>query len=263
MNAAIDQLGQNWLAGFILVLARVGPLFMLAPPFSSTMIPVRARAIVAVGFAVGLAPIALHGQSVPGELLPLLGLVAKEIIVGLAFAFALACLFAAFATAGSLLDTSMGFSFGSLIDPVTNVQSGQMVQVYTMVAIAVFIVIGGDAWVIEGLAKSYEVVPLLQTPSLDALVAGAAGEFAAILGAALEVAAPVLLALLLTDVAFGVVSRVVPQLNVFAVGFPVKIIVGLLVVGVSLPFVGGWLSDQLQLSVESALGSLRLGLVGA
>jgi flagellar biosynthesis protein FliR len=261
LTGAIDQLGQNQLAGFILVLARVGPLFMLAPPFSSKMVPVRARAIVAVGFAVGLAPIALHGQTVPGDVLTIAGLALKEVVIGLAFAFSLACLFAAFATAGTILDTTMGFSFGSLIDPVTNVQSGQMVQVYTMVAITVFIVIGGDAWVIEGLAKSYEVVPLLAVPSLNSLVAGAVSEFAAILGASLEVAAPVVLALILTDVAFGVVSRVVPQLNVFAVGFPVKIIVGLLVVGVSLPFVGGWLSDQLQLSVESALGSLQLGVI--
>ncbi len=259
--SAVDQLGQNQIAGFVLVLARVGPLFMLAPPFSSTMIPVRARAIVAVAFAIGLAPIALHGQTVPSEVIALAGLALKELVVGLGFAFALACLFAAFATAGSILDTTMGFSFGSLVDPVTNVQSGQMVQVYGMVAIAVFIAIGGEAWVIGGLAKSYEIVPLLAVPSLDALVAGAVSSFAGILGAALEVAAPVLLALILTDVAFGVVSRVVPQLNVFAVGFPVKIVVGLLVVGVSLPFVGGWLSDQLQLSVESALGSLRLGLV--
>ncbi|RDJ93635.1 type III secretion protein [Lacticaseibacillus rhamnosus] len=74
-----------------------------------------------------------------------------------------------------------------------------------------------------------------------------------------EVAAPVLLALILTDVAFGVVSRVVPQLNVFAVGFPMKIIVGLLVVGVSLAFVGGWFYDQLQRSVESGLAGIGMG----
>jgi flagellar biosynthetic protein FliR len=257
--SAVDQLGQNQLAGFILVLARVSPLFFLAPPFSSRMIPVRVRGIIAVAFAIGLAPIALHGQTVPGEVLTIAGLALKELVVGLAFALALGCLFAAFATAGSILDTTIGFSFGSLIDPVTDVQSGPMVQVYSMVAIAVFIAIGGDAWVIQGLAKSYELVPMLEVPSLDSLVAGAVAAFAGILAAALEVAAPVILALILTDVAFGVVSRVVPQLNVFAVGFPIKIVVGLLVVGVSLPFVGGWLSDQLQLSVESALGSLQVG----
>jgi flagellar biosynthesis protein FliR len=259
LTGAIDQLGQNQLAGFILVLARVGPLFMLAPPFSSKMIPVRARGIVAVAFAIGLAPIALHGQAVPGDVLTLAGLALKELVVGLAFALSLACLFAAFASAGAILDTTIGFSFGSLIDPVTDVQSGPMVQVYSMVAVAVFIAIGGDAWVVQGLAKSYEIVPLLTVPSLDAMVAGAASAFAGILAASLEVAAPVILALVLTDVSFGVVSRVVPQLNVFAVGFPIKIVVGLLVVGVSLPFVGGWLSDQLQLSVESALGSLQVG----
>lgn len=258
MTGAIDQLGQNQLAGFILVLARVGPLFMLAPPFNSRMVPPRARGIIAVAFAIGLAPVALGDQNVPGDFVELAGLVLKELVVGLGFALAIACLFAAFATAGSILDITIGFSFGSLIDPVTNVQSGQMAQVYSMVAVAVFIAIGGEAWVIQGLARSYEVVPLLAVPSLTALTAGAAAAFAGILVAALEVAAPVMLALILTDVSFGVVSRVVPQLNVFAVGFPVKIVVGLLVVGVSLPFVGGWLSDQMQLSVESALGSLRL-----
>jgi flagellar biosynthetic protein FliR len=259
VSSAVDQLGQNQLTGFILVLARVGPLFMLAPPFSSKMVPVRARAIVAVAFAIGLTPVALHGQTVPGDAIEVAGLALKELIVGLGFAFALACLFAAFATAGSILDTTIGFSFGSLIDPITDIQSGQMVQVYSMVAIAVFIAIGGDAWVIQGLARTYEIVPLLAVPSLTALTAGAMQAFAGILVSALEVAAPVLLALILTDVSFGVVSRVVPQLNVFAVGFPLKIVVGLLVVGVSLPFVGGWLSDQLQLSVEAGLGSLRLG----
>ncbi len=68
-----------------------------------------------------------------------------------------------------------------------------------------------------------------------------------------------LLALLLTDVAFGVVSRVVPQLNIFAVGFPAKIIVGLLVVAAALPFMGGWFYDQLQRSVESGLAGIGVG----
>jgi flagellar biosynthesis protein FliR len=68
----------------------------------------------------------------------------------------------------------------------------------------------------------------------------------------------VLLAALLTDVAFGLVSRVMPQLNVFAVGFPAKVTVGLVLVGASLPFVAGWLSDELQSSVSSALQTLRV-----
>ncbi len=67
-----------------------------------------------------------------------------------------------------------------------------------------------------------------------------------------------LVALLVTDVAFGIVSRVVPQLNIFAVGFPTKVAVALLVVGATLPFVGGWINDQLSVSVGQALGALHV-----
>ena len=76
--------------------------------------------------------------------------------------------------------------------------------------------------------------------------------------AAIQVCAPVLLALILTDAALGIVSKVVPQINVFAVGFPAKVAVGLLLVGVSLPFAAGWLSDELQRSVTAALQSLKV-----
>ncbi len=258
MTESINQLGQNHLVGFLLVLARVGPLFVLAPMFSSKMIPPRARSVIAVALAIGIAPLALGDQTVPGEPLEIAGLALKEILIGTAFAFTLAVLFAAVTSAGSILDTLTGFSFGAVVDPMSGVQSGPIVQVYSLVAVAVFIAIGGDAWVIQGLARTYEIVPLLEMPSLTALVAGAVEAFSGIFVAALEVAAPVLLALVLTDVAFGVVSRVVPQLNVFAVGFPVKIVVGLLVVGVSLPFTAGWLADELALSVESALHSLEV-----
>lgn len=256
MSQAIEQLDRNQLAGFVLVLARVGPLFLLAPPFSSSMVPARARLIVAVGLSVGLAPLALHGQPVPGDALRIAMLALKEIVVGLGFALSIACLFAAFSTAGSMLDTQIGFNFGSLVDPVTNQQSGSMTQLYSLLAVAIFVTIDGQSWVIRGLAHTYDLVPLLATPSLSQLTAGVAASFTGILGAALEIAAPVLLALILTDVAFGIVSRVVPQLNVFAVGFPMKILVGLLVVGASLPFLGPWFLDQLQLSVESGLASV-------
>ncbi len=87
---------------------------------------------------------------------------------------------------------------------------------------------------------------------------GAEQVFATIFTSALEIAAPVLVALLITDVAFGVVSRVVPQMNIFAVGFPTKVAVALLVVGASLPFVAGWISGQLSASVGAALGALHV-----
>jgi flagellar biosynthesis protein FliR len=258
MNQLLAQVGPQRLAGFILVLARVSPLFAIAPLFSSKLVPMRVRAIVAVGLAIGLSPVVARGHHIDLDAFNLAALVGKEILIGLAFAYTLAALFAAVTVAGSLLDTLIGFSFGSLVDPVTGNQSTVLQQLYAMVALLVFIAIGGDAWVIEGLARTYEVVPLSDYPALGPLVAGANTAFVKVFASALQVAAPVLLAILVTDAGFGMVSKVVPQLNVFQVGFPSKVLVGLLLIGVSLPFAGGWLATELQTDVGVALRSLRV-----
>ena len=257
----LAQFSEEQVAGFMLVLARISPLFILAPLFSSKMLPARARGIVAVGFALGIAPIAANatgGQEIPMEIWALGGLILKEFLVGLAFSFSLAALFAAIQVAGSLLDTLIGFSFGALVDPITGTNGGMLNQLYALIGVMIFIAIGGDAWVIQGLARSYEQIPLTEAPDMGTLVEGAQVAFVGIFSAAIEVCAPVLLAVLLTDVAFGLVSRVMPQLNVFAVGFPAKVLVGLLLVGASLPFLAGWLGDELQHSVASALQTLKV-----
>lgn len=258
MSALLQQISEQQAASFVLVLGRVGPAFLLAPLFSSKMVPLRARAIVAVALAIGLAPLALRDGRLPVDAAGLGGLMAKEILVGLAFAFAIACVFAALQVAGSFLDTLVGFSFGALVDPVTGNQGTVLANLYALVGVMIFIAIGGDAWLIQGLARTYELVPLTDLPALGSLTSGVQHAFVTIFRSALEVCAPVVLALVITDAAFGVVSRVVPQMNVFAVGFPAKIAVGLMIVAVSLPFVGGWLGDELQASVGSALQTLRV-----
>jgi flagellar biosynthesis protein FliR len=257
-NALLQQFSDQQIAGFMLVIARIAPLFVLAPMFSSKMIPARVRSIVAVGLAVGIAPLAMKGQHVPLDVMSLTALALKELLVGLAFAFSISVLFAAVSAAGSLMDTLIGFSFGALVDPITGNNSSVLSQAYSLVGVAVFIAIGGDAWVIQGLNHTYDLVPLVDYPALGPMVAGVQHAFTGIFVAAIELAAPVMIAVTITDAAFGVVARVVPQLNVFAVGFPAKVTVGLLVLGVSLPFAAGWISDQLQESVAAAMHSLRV-----
>jgi len=259
LSELIARFGEQQVATFFLVLGRVSPLFVLAPLFSSRSLSGRARGIVAVALAVGLTPVALRDRrDVPIEPWTLAGLMGKELLVGLAFAFAIGVLFHALTTAGALLDTLIGFSFGGLVDPVTGVQSSVLAQLYGLVGVMIFIAINGDAWVIQGLARTYELVPLLDAPALGSLVEGVQTAFAGLFTAAVQVAAPVLLALVVTDAAFGVVSRVVPQLNVFAVGFPAKVTVGLILIGASLPFAATWLADELERSVGSALELLRV-----
>lgn len=260
-EAVLTQFGEQQVVSFFLVLARISPLFLLAPLFSSKMLPSRARGVAAVGLAIGIAPIAGNAAgagALPTDVWLLAGLLLKELLVGAAFAFSLACLFAAITTAGTILDSLIGFSFGALVDPVTGTNGGVLNQLYALVGVMIFVVIGGDAWVIQGIAHTYETVPLAEAPEIGSLVEGAQVVFSGIFAAAIQICAPVMLAVLLSDVGFGLVSKVVPQLNVFAVGFPAKVTVGLVLVGASLPFVAGWLNDELQGSVAAALQTLKV-----
>jgi len=254
----LSELAGNQLVGFILVLARVTPLFFLAPLFSSQIIPPHVRGLIAVGISVGLAPIALHGQHIPTDPLTLAGLVVEGMLVGLGFAFTLAVLMGAVESAGSVIDVLSGFSYGSLINPMNGQDSAVITRFYSLVGTLIFLVIGGDAWTLRGLDRTFQLVPLTSAPRMPSLLGGAEQVFSTVFAAALEVAAPVVVALLITDVAFGVVSRVVPQLNVFAVGFPTKVAVVLLVAGASLPFTATWISNQLTVSVGDALGALHV-----
>ena len=163
MDVVLKQFGEQNVVGFILVLARVSPLFVLAPLFNSRLIPARVRAIVAVALAVGLSPVLVKGHHMATDPTELVWLVGKEMLIGLAFAFIVGALFAAVTVAGSFLDSLIGFSYGSLVDPLTGTQSSILQQAYSLVAILVFIAIGGDGWMVRGLARTYDVVPLDRT----------------------------------------------------------------------------------------------------
>jgi flagellar biosynthetic protein FliR len=257
-STLIGEFGEQRVLAFFLVLARISPLFLLAPLFSSKMVPARVRSVIAVGLAIGLSPVVSTDTHLPTDIMGIGSLLTKELLIGAAFAYTLAATFAALAVAGTFLDTTIGFSYGSIVDPVNGNHSAVLSTTYSMIGLLVFIAIGGEAWVIKGLARTYDVVSLTQYPSLGHLIDGASGAFVQVFTSAFEVAGPVLLALILTDAAFGMLTRVVPTLNAFQVAIPAKVILGLVLIGASMPFVAGWLGTELQNDVRLALDSLKL-----
>jgi flagellar biosynthesis protein FliR len=238
------------------VLARVSPLFVLAPLFSAKEIPSQVKGVIAVALSIGLTGIAMHGQHIPTDPLSVAGLMVEQVLVGLLLAFAVAAVMAAVQTAGGLADIFSGFSFGATVDPINGNQGGTFTEFYGVIGLMLFIAIGGDAWMLQGLGRTFTLMPLTKAPQLGSLVNAAETSFISIFVGAIEIAGPVMLALLITDVAFGMVSKVVPQLNVMSVAFPMKVGVTLLVVAASLPFLGGWISDQMYTSVATALHGL-------
>lgn len=256
LDTLVSAIGPDKVTGFFLVLARVTPMFVLAPVFSSAILPPKVKSVIAVGLAIGLTPLAVHGQQIPTDALEVTGLLAEQVLIGLAFAFAVGAVLYAVQAAGSLNDMLSGFSFGALVDPINGNQGGVMTSLYGLIGMAMFLAIGGDAWMLRGLARTFTVVPLAGAAPIPGIAGGAVQAFGAVFVGAVEVAAPVMLAMLVTDVAFGMVSKVVPQVNVFGVGFAMKVGVALLVVAASLPFIGAFMSNQIAGAVSGALGSL-------
>ncbi len=244
LRTLLGSIGPDQVTGFFLVLARVTPLFVLAPVFSSAMLPPKVRSVVAVGLAIGLTPLAVHGQRIPTDALSVAGLLVEQVLVGLAFSFAVGAVLYAVQAAGGLADMLSGFSFGALVDPINGNQGGVLTSLYSLLGMMMFIAIGGDMWMVRGLAP------------LPGIASGAVATLGSVFIGAVEVAAPVLLAMLVTDVAFGMVSKVVPQVNVFGVGFALKVGVVMLVIAASLPFIGAFMSNQIVGAVQTALGAI-------
>jgi flagellar biosynthesis protein FliR len=245
--------------GFLLVVARLGGLFVLAPVFSAHMLPVRLRALMAAAIALAIMPVALHGQTIPANAGEVTLLLVKETAVGLAFAFPLAVLMAAIQAGAGLVDTIIGFSFAAILDPVNNQQSAVVGQFYSLFAMMVFLLAGGDHIMLQGLAASYRELPVTAWPDTTALAAHATAAFAQVWVIGLEIVAPPVVALVITDAALGLVSRAVPQMNVFVVGLPAKILVGFTVIAAGLPFLSTTLSDALTSSVAAAVRTLGPG----
>jgi len=236
---------------FFLVMARVGGLFAFAPVFASRSIPMRVRLLLAlVVSAVAMPHAARHGVAL--DPLMVAPLMVKELLVGSALAFGVAGVYAAVEMAGSLVDTTIGFSLANVIDPALNFQSTVIAQLYSLIATMVFLGSGAHLVLIAGVVRSFDLLPVDRTPSLPALSTLATHALAPMFVIALQIAAPVIATLFVTDVAFGLLARLVPSLQPMAVQFSVKIIAGLTAVAVSLPLIvhlsGARFADALHVS---------------
>lgn len=252
----LPEIAGSSVVEFLLVLGRVGGLFVFAPLFSARMLPRTVKLSSAAALSLALMPLASGGEPVRAGVLEAAGLMLKEMAVGLALAFAIGALAAAVQAAAGLLDAMIGFSLAAIVDPITNLQNAVLGQFYAAFTVMIMIVTGGDHFVIEGFAASYRLVPLGEFPGLETLAGIAMQGFATVFVMGLEIVAPVLLALVIVDAAFALVARAAPQMNVLIVGLPAKIAAGFVVLGASLPFVATHLDTELEQAVRAALEGL-------
>ena len=215
----------------LLILARMSAMVFVIPivGFEGTPSTVKAGLSLLLTFIV--FPFArLEYTAISILPLELVMLFTKEVIVGLSIGFITTLLFYGIQMAGQIIGIQIGFGIISVMDPLSNIQISLIGQLYYLVSLLVFLALNGHHFLIRALIYSFEVIPLggaVFSANLVDLLSSLSGM---IFGIALQIAAPVMVTLILTDVGLGFIARVAPQMNVFIVGFPLKIIIGLFVI---------------------------------
>lgn len=222
---------------FMLVFIRTRPMFVTAPLYGHESIPVQLRIWTAGLFAFAIFPlIAASTPAISLDLGSLILLALQEFIMGATIGFSLGIIFHGVVYAGELFGIVMGFSISNVIDPQNGFDVPVIGQIEYIVAIFIFLVMDGHLFLIQALKMSYDAVPV----SGLRLTPGVVDTFVHITGAvfvsAIKIGAPVIVSLFLTDVLMGVISRMVPQVNVFFVGMPLKAGIGIFSLMASLPF---------------------------
>lgn len=225
----------SWLSSFMLPLFRIAALVTAAPIFGSRMLPTRMKLLFSIALTLLIVPLA---PAVPAfDMFSPAGMlvVAQQVIIGLCMGFALQLVYQAFVYAGQVVALTMGLGFASLNDPSTGVVVPTVSQFYTIMISLVFFAIGGHLVMIEVLVDSFTSLPVgmqgISSKGLWSLLSWGSYMFA---GAVLIVL-PAIAAMLVVNIGFGILMRSSPQLNIFAVGFPVIMTFGFVVIYISLP----------------------------
>jgi flagellar biosynthetic protein FliR len=236
MNITTAQL-EAWIGLYLWPFVRIGACLMVAPIFGNRSVPRRIRLILAAAMSVAIAPLLTFPQSI--SLLSGEGFVvtAHQVVIGLAMGFALQIVFEAVAMGGQLLASSMGLSFAMNVDPVNGANTPVLGQFYGIVVTLVFLALDGHLALIQALVDGFTTLPVgtqgLSGNGLWTLVNWGGQLFTG----ALSVALPGIAALLIVNLGFGVMSRAAPTLNLFAVGFPAALALGLVIALATLPVV--------------------------
>jgi flagellar biosynthetic protein FliR len=248
-----------WLAGLLWPLSRVLGLVAAAPLFGNTAVPVQVKVALGTLLAMIIAPAVPPGPAADPMSVAGLLIVAKEMIVGLAMGFAMRIVFAAIEMAGEVASMTMGLGFASFFDPQTQGRSSGIGQFLALVATMVFLAVNAHLVLIEALAESFYTLPIGATPLAGKAPYELVRWGGQIFAAGLQLSLPIVAALLITNVALGILTRAAPQLNIFGIGFPITLGVGFLILSLALPYLNTPLQNLMNQGIEASRRLSRSG----
>jgi flagellar biosynthetic protein FliR len=232
---------------------RIAAFLVVAPPLAHRWVPGTVKAMLALGLGLAAVPRATAsggprlGTAIASGTASFLGDIALQVLIGAALGFLVALVFSAVQSAGGLIDLFGGFQLAAAFDPMSMSNGAQFTRLYQMTATVLLFTSGSFHLVVAGLMRTFDALPLGTPLNLAAMSQAAAAGLTGMFLAALQIAGPLIAVLFLADVGLGLLTRVAPAPNAFALGFPLKILLTM-VLGVSayvaLPQIVSWLTDD-------------------
>ncbi|MBR9828779.1 MAG: flagellar type III secretion system protein FliR [Oceanospirillales bacterium] len=243
---------EHWVNGFLWPLFRVMSFFMAMPIIGTQMLPVRLRLGLALAVTVLLVPVLPPMPEFDALSLQNWIVVAQQVLIGSLLGFSANILLQSFVVGGQLMAMQMGLGFASMTDPANGVSVVIVAQIYLMLVMLLFLGMDGHLVLIEILAQSFHVLPVGAGSVSQATLWHMALSGGWLFMAALLMALPAVTALLVINFAFGIMTKAAPQLNIFAIGFPFTMLMGIVIVWLSL---SGFFSHY-QVFAAEALGNI-------
>jgi flagellar biosynthetic protein FliR len=227
----------QYLPNLLLIFCRITAFFIVAPVFSAKNVPNQFK--IGLAFFITLVVFStIDPSSMTFDGIYVVAIM-KETVIGLLIGFVAYLFFTVVQISGSFIDMQMGFSMANIIDPMTGTQSPILGNLKFMLAVLLFITMGGDHYFIHAIIDSYRWVPL-SNDAFAHIYNGQVSEFllqsfATVFKLAFQMAAPMIAALFLIDVGLGILARTAPQFNIFVIGMPLKVLVGFVLLTILFP----------------------------
>jgi flagellar biosynthetic protein FliR len=219
---------------FLLALFRVAGMMVFAPLFGSVKIPKRVRALLAIVLAFGLMPVVQVPAALPASSWSLAVAIGGELVFGLVVGKIMSLVFTAAQWAGEIIGQQMGFSLGEVFDPSFGAAGNIIGDLYFMLTLVVFLTLRGHHAMLRGLAASFDVLPPLSVGMSATLLSSVAGTMQSAAILAFQLAAPMLVTMLVVDMVLGFLGKTIPQLNIMTAGLSVKSLIGMTVLALGL-----------------------------
>lgn len=241
-----------WINSFIWPLTRILGLIAVAPVFGNASIPVMIKISFGVVLTVIIAPTLQNIPHIDPVSLAGMMILAQQLIIGLAMGFTIQIVFASIDLAGNIVGMSMGLGFASFYDPQTNGTTSAISQFLTLIATVLFLSLNMHLVLLETLVDSFNTIPIGSdglTPDIWKNIVTTAS---VIFTSGLQLALPIITALLVTNIALGVLTRAAPQLNLFGIGFPITIMIGFVMIFIIIPYMAAPLEKIFALGIHHA-----------